>query len=211
MDMFSAKNDTIDPLSTVIKLFIYSFKPIGTKLSIGHGRVRIQEVGPFQSTVRSLFGDKKHDINILNFPVIYACLHYLHNDQQTDEQRVAYAYLFTTARSAFTCLKETYQGNDIVYNLDQLQISMDACIQGTTNNSPIMRSYNTPDGIFKQTMYTHINTSVWTGPRIQVILGLLHELMDDGLSDLSRTLALQTLGAFMDYMDANVAYVIGKR
>ena len=61
----SSKNDTLDPLSVIIKLFIYAHKSVGTKLSIGSNKIIIQEPGIFQGTVRKLCGDQKNDINII--------------------------------------------------------------------------------------------------------------------------------------------------
>jgi hypothetical protein len=37
------KNDTLDPLSVIIKLFIYAYKPVGTKISISNNKIQIQE------------------------------------------------------------------------------------------------------------------------------------------------------------------------
>jgi hypothetical protein len=37
----SSKNNTLDPLSIIIKLFIYVYKPVGTKLSIGSNKILI--------------------------------------------------------------------------------------------------------------------------------------------------------------------------
>ena len=56
------KNDTLDPLSVIIKLFIYGYKPVGTKISISRNKIFIQENGFFQSTIRSVFRDSKNDI-----------------------------------------------------------------------------------------------------------------------------------------------------
>ena len=38
----SNKNDILDPLSIIIKMFIYSFKQVGTKISIGNNKLCIQ-------------------------------------------------------------------------------------------------------------------------------------------------------------------------
>ena len=83
------KNDTLDPLSIVIKLFIYAYKPIGTKISISNNRIYIQEIGVFQSTIRSLYRDSKNDINIIFLPIIYACKFYL-----AEENKHRYLLLF---------------------------------------------------------------------------------------------------------------------
>ena len=67
----TSKNDIMDPLSVIIKLFIYAYKPNGTKLSIGANKINIQEPGLFQGFMRKIYGDQKNDINIILFPIIY--------------------------------------------------------------------------------------------------------------------------------------------
>ena len=79
--IYSSKNDILDPLSTIIKLFIYHYKPIGTKISISNNKLIIQERGMFQGTVRMIYRDTKNDINIIFYPVIFACKYFLANDK----------------------------------------------------------------------------------------------------------------------------------
>lgn len=52
-----SKIDTLDPLSVIIKLFIYAHKLVGTKLTIGCNKINVQDPGIFQGTVRKLYGD----------------------------------------------------------------------------------------------------------------------------------------------------------
>ena len=80
------KNDILDPLSIIVKLFIYSYKPAGTKISIGNNRIYIQESTYIQGIIRKINGDTKNDITILTCPVLYACLNYLKN---TDNQFIS--------------------------------------------------------------------------------------------------------------------------
>ena len=37
----ASKNDILDPLSVIVKLLIYYYKPIGTKISVGNNRIYI--------------------------------------------------------------------------------------------------------------------------------------------------------------------------
>ena len=87
--IYQNKTDILDPLSIILKLFIYNFKPQGTKISISNNKIILQEVGVFQGSVRKIFGDSKNDINIIYGPVVYACLKYLSNDE-----REKYQYIF---------------------------------------------------------------------------------------------------------------------
>ena len=122
------KNDVLDPLTVIIKLFIYAHKPIGTKLSILNNKIKIQEIGIFQGTIRTLFGDKKNDINIIIFPIIFACNTYLNGQNKTKFRK-----LFETSCISFDKLKETYQGNEIIYNIDQLKTIINSFLNELNN------------------------------------------------------------------------------
>jgi hypothetical protein len=71
------KNDILDPLSIIVKLFIYYHKPIGTKISIGNNRIYIQDSTYIQGFLRRYNGDSKNDINILLCPILYSFISYL--------------------------------------------------------------------------------------------------------------------------------------
>jgi len=67
------KNDILDPLSLAIKLYIYSYKHAGTKISILNNKIDIQEIGIFQSIIRTIKGDTKNNLINMLFPLTYAC------------------------------------------------------------------------------------------------------------------------------------------
>lgn len=83
------KNDILDPLSLVIKLYIYSFKPAKTKISMLNNKIEFQEDGMFQSTVRTFNRDTKNDLINMLLPLTFACETYL-----TDEDRTKYIKIF---------------------------------------------------------------------------------------------------------------------
>lgn len=188
----TSKNDTLDPLSVIIKLFIYAHKPVGTKLSIGSNRIVIQEPGVFQGTVRKLFGDQKNDINIIFFPIIWASKYYLADDKA----RPRFTQLFEIVVGSFDKLKETYQGNEIVYNIDQLKSIVQNFIKSETfDPNTLYTSYDSPGGKIKQGIYTHIN-SIWNERRLGVVFGLI----DDILETTSKEISLNLISTLYDYM-----------
>ena len=167
------KNDTLDPLSVIIKLFIYAHKPVGTKLSIGCNKIHIQEPGIFQGTVRKLYGDKKNDVNIIFFPIIFACQSYLGNPKF----RARFIRIFDIVVSSFVNLKETYQGNEIIYNIAQLKsIAQNFMDNAAFDPNILYGSYDSPGGKIKQEIYSHINT-IWTDSRLNVIFGMIDEIL----------------------------------
>ena len=167
------KNDTLDPLSVIIKLFIYAHKPVGTKLSIGDNKINIQEPGIFQGTVRKIYGDKKNDVNIIFFPIIFACQAYLGDKKY----RTRFIRVFDIVVGSFDNLKETYQGNEIIYNISQLKSIAQNFIDNELFDPNILYgSYDSAGGKIKQGIYSHINT-IWTDSRLNVIFGMIDEIL----------------------------------
>lgn len=179
------KNDILDPLSIIIKLFIYNYKPIGTKISISNNKLLIQEYGIFQSTVRKFNGDSKNDINIIYFPIIYACKYYLSNEYKNRFEKI-----FNKLLNTFDKLKETYQGNEIVYNIDQLKNIIISFLENNDfDPNIILNNYDSPSGKIKQDIYRHINT-IWTEKRLNVIFGYIDEILDSNSEELTNNLIL---------------------
>ena len=167
------KNDTLDPLSVIIKLFIYAHKPVGPKLSIGDNKINIQEPGIFQGTVRKIYGDKKNDVNIIFFPIIFACQAYLGDKKY----RARFIRVFDIVVGSFDNLKETYQGNEIIYNISQLKSIAQNFIDNELFDPNILYgSYDSAGGKIKQGIYSHINT-IWTDSRLNVIFGMIDEIL----------------------------------
>ena len=210
-----SKNDKLDPLSVVVKMFIYSYKPIGTKLSIHNNRINIQDVGFFQGTVRTLYGDSKNDINIIFFPIIFACKYYLSNNPNSQPNNgligKKFNTLFEKISDAFDKLKETYQSNEIMYNIDQLKNIVNSFL---TNNdfdlTNLSNTYNSPAGKIKQDIYKHIST-VWTEKRLNVLFGYIDEIIE-----LSKTNAqielinnlIDSLNSYMNCIDYLVYNIV---
>ena len=115
----SNKNDILDPLSVVIKLFIYSFKPVGTKISIGYNKLSIQENTYVQGVWRRLNGDTKNDVNILLCPILYACENYLKRKSNKEDDAVFLA-IFKITLDGLVNMKQTYAGTPIVYNIEHI-------------------------------------------------------------------------------------------
>jgi len=189
------KNDTLDPLSVIIKLFIYGYKPVGTKISISRNKIFIQENGFFQSTIRSVFRDSKNDINIIYFPIIFACKFYL-----CDDKKKKYLSLFNKTLDSFDILKETYQGNEIIYNIDQLKNIIASFIDKPDfDPNTILSNYDSAGSKIKQDIYKHLN-SIWSIKRINVIFGYIDEILESSSSELTNNL-INSLNTYMNCID----------
>ena len=112
----ASKNDILDPLSVIIKLYLYNSKPLGTKISVGNNKVDIQYSTYVQGIWRRYNGDSKNDINILLCLILYSCITYLKNDEIRD----IYLPIFQISLQALTNMKQTYANTPIIYNIEHI-------------------------------------------------------------------------------------------
>ena len=145
----NTKNDILDPLSVIVKMFIYSFKPVGTKISIGGNKLHIQENTYIQGAWRRWNGDTKNDVNILLCPVLYACTHYLkviskrgkpvkNGNGNGNAALDPFCAIFKGALDGLTNMKQTYAGTAIIYNIEHIVniIGLFMKKQGDNNKRP---------------------------------------------------------------------------
>ena len=200
--IYQNKTDILDPLSVILKLYIYNFKPEGTKISVSNNKILLQDIGIFQGSVRKIFGDSKNDINIIFGPVVYACLKYL-----SSEEREKYLYIFEIVSASLNKLKLTYAGNEIVYNIEQIKNVIDSFISKKDNDiSLLVSNYNTNGFKIKQNIYDHIN-SVWTNERRQILLGYIHEIKTFVSQEYENELII-SLSSFLNCMDITTKNII---
>ncbi len=213
MDLIATnKNDILDPLSVMVKLFIYNYKPIGTKISIGNNRVYIQDTNVIQGIIRKINGDSKNDINILYCPIVYACSH--HKEQ--------YLKLFEIALKGLDSLKSTYANTPIIYNIEAIitlissQKEKEREKKGSkekdtkeTKEKEELKKESVVDSAMnkiKENIYQHLN-EVWTPTRINILQGYIHELTENQNPQI-KTLLLEGLMRFMDCIDTYVSNIL---
>ena len=200
--IYQNKTDILDPLSIILKLYIYNFKPEGTKISISNNKIVLQDIGIFQGSVRKILGDSKNDINIIFGPVVYSCLKYLSSDE-----REKYLYIFEIVSASLNKLKLTYAGNEIVYNIEQIKNVIDSFISKKDNDiSLLVSNYNTNGFKIKQNIYDHIN-SVWTPERKQILLGYINEIKNFVSQEYENELII-SLSSFLNCMDITTKNII---
>jgi len=200
--IYQNKTDILDPLSVILKLYIYNFKPEGTKISVSNNKIVLQDIGIFQGSVRKIFGDTKNDINIIFGPVVYACLKYL-----SSEERDKYLYIFEVVSASLNKLKLTYAGNEIVYNIEQIKNIIDSFISKKDYDiSLLVSNYNNNGFKIKQNIYDHINT-VWTPERKQILLGYIYEIKTFVSQEYENELII-SLSSFLNCMDITMKNII---
>lgn len=203
---YSSKNDILDPLSIIIKLFIYSMKPVGSKISIGNNRLCIQENTYIQGVWRKWNGDTKNDINILLCPILYACIHYL----KQQEHQSLFMPIFKQAQDGLVNMKQTYAGTPIVYNIEHianiLNMFLDNADTVNVHETNSIVNIDTPMYKIKENIYHHLNES-WTNHRKNILFGYVKEILEVNNTTLKGML-IDGLSKFMDCMDTIVSNVL---
>jgi hypothetical protein len=196
------KNDILDPLSLIIKLYLYSFKPIGTKISILNNKIDIQEMGVFQSTVRTIKGDTKNDLINMLFPLTYACEIYLSLDSHSK-----YKCIFERVIKSLDNLNEVYQINEIGHNIEQLKnIITNFLLEDNFNPKTIILNWDEPASMLKKSFYKQTN-SIWTKDRLDILFGFINEISNTQSEELEQFLII-SLSAYMNYIDLIVIKLI---
>ena len=195
-----SKNDILDPLSVIIKLYLYNSKPIGTKISVGNNKMEIHDITYLQGIWRRYNGDSKNDINILVCPILYACVHYLTSEDVRDD----YLPIFESALQALSNLKQTYANTAIIYNIEHLINIIQSHIGKDASNGIV--NTDTPLYKIKENIYQHLN-EVWTPSRRAILFGLIKEL-SEVKNQLLRQQLLDGLTIYMNCIDMLVSNVL---
>jgi hypothetical protein len=198
----SNKNDILDPLSIIVKLFIYYYKPLGTKISIGNNRIYIQDSTYIQGLLRRYNGDSKNDINILLCPILYSCITYLKNDEIRD----TYLPIFQISLQALTNMKQTYANTPIIYNIEHILNVVQMFVDDPVPKINNIINTDTPLFKIKEHIYQEMN-QVWTTERKNILFGFIKEILDVNNLLLKQNL-LDGLSKFMDCMDIFVSNIL---
>lgn len=63
----------LDPMSSIVKLVILSYKPVGCKVSVANNTLVVQQPSIVQPALRFMSGDSKADLHCLYHPIESAC------------------------------------------------------------------------------------------------------------------------------------------
>ena len=170
------RNDYLDPLSVIVILALNSYYPLGTKLAIHSSQIYLQTNNILQGPQRYFYGDKKTDINILYYPIIYATRQYilnLNNDLLNLEQKEELVKLFEKSKIGLIKLRDTYINEDIIYSINRLIDIIDKSLKNKQINDQFNETINEDSIKFK--IYDEIN-KIWSIKHIKCLLLLFEEL-----------------------------------
>lgn len=203
--LYPNKSDILDPFSCIIRLFIYSFKPLGTKISIVGNKLEIQNISIFQSTIRTIQRDTKTDLINLLFPITFACEKYL--SENSLEQSPIYKTIFNHVLKSLDNLNQVYQINEISHNIEQLRNIVVSFMEDPGYNAQkIIHNWSDPCSMLKKEFYIQTN-SVWTENRRTIVLQMIDELLSAKTHDEIDKL-LNALNMFMGYIDIVIISLI---
>jgi len=185
------RNDYLDPLSVIVILGLNSYYPLGTKLAIHSNQIYLQSNNLLQGPQRYFYGDKKTDINILFFPIIYATKQYIINmeDKEIKEDLIK---LFEKTKIGLIKLRDTYINQDIIYSINRLIDIIDKGLKFEQFNEIIN------DESIKFKIYDEIN-KIWTNKHIKCLLLLFEEL--DKRNDNNRNNLILSIEYFIKDME----------
>ena len=196
------KNDILDPLSLVIKLYIYSYKPARTKISILNNKIEFQEDGLFQSTVRTIKRDTKNDLINMLLPLTYACETYL-----GIKERTHYIKIFEEVIISLDKLNRVYESNEITQNIEQLKNIVSKFVADKDfDPQTIIPNWDEPATMLKKSFYSQTN-SVWTPNRLKILFGYIDEI-ENSKSEENTIILIISLNTFMNYIDLIVCNLI---
>lgn len=163
------KNIIIDPMSSLIKLSILKYYPVGTKISISDNMITILDPGLLQGTYRFIKGDGREDLHNLYVPLIKSIEWFWNNDN------IEIKYLFDFAINGLEILKASYPINStICHTLDLYIHHLTTKQTKTFQNKNIDYTNNSNNSNINNEIHEYVR-NLWNQREIHIIIELLLE------------------------------------
>ena len=167
MSGYKNKNDknnsqVLDPLSSLIRLALLNFKPVGTKLSFFNNTIYFQEPDILQSAKRWSSGDNRTQIHNLYNPIFK-----IH--QWYDNTKPQFIFILNTAKNGLQKLIQCYDNDSstIAHSINYYIETIDNIL---ANNIKTDELKNTTD------VYSIKLKDLWTDREIEIIYLLLLDI-----------------------------------
>jgi len=192
------KENVLDPLSTIIKLAILSYKSDFTKLAIRFNAISLQETCFYQSAIRYLFGDSKDLLHCLKEPITIACNYYLH-DYDSGEHDIT--LLFKLAVKGIQKLKITYATHRIIIScLEYYELIITSYLD-RSDLQDTFRIDKARDEYSEKLITSMLNS--WSDNDIGIIIGLF-----DNLERNEKFNLIKVIETFMVSVDASINHIV---
>lgn len=139
------KNMILDPLTSIIRISILSFKEDGTKISINNNKISYCPPGLFQGTIRLAYGDNREDLHNLYNPIIKAT--------EWFEPDKIIRNLFIHSIQGLKLLRKSYSKNSTIYHT--LRLYQDLLKYKLNNNSINKQDLTTSCKLLVETKLSH--------------------------------------------------------
>ena len=114
-----ASNQILEPLTTIIKLAIISFKPVGTKIAIDSNKIYIQSPNYAQSISRWWYGNNREELHYILKPILRAI------DNYEPSKNVELKNIYEFSVKGLKLLKNSYDNtNSVLCHALDLYISL---------------------------------------------------------------------------------------
>ena len=164
--MSNNSSQVLDPISSLIRLVLLIYKPIGTKLSFNNNKIIFQEPNLLQSTKRWTLGDNRSHIHNLYNPIFKINLWY-------DINKVELIYLLEKSKQGLKILLECYnsdESNVVSHSINYYLKTIDTMLNNDINNSLNENLVETTD------IYSIKLKKLWNENEINIIYLLLLEI-----------------------------------
>ena len=157
------KNIIIDPMSSLVKLSILKFYPVGTKISINDNMISILDPGLLQGTYRFIKGDGREDLHNLYVPLIKSI------EWFWDKENKEIKHLFDFATKGLEILKASYPINSTICHTLDLYIH-----HLTTKQTKTFQNKDIEYNSSNNEIHNYIK-QLWNPREIHIIIELLLE------------------------------------
>ena len=101
------KNLILEPLCTLVKLILLSYKPDGTKISIYNNTIQFHEPSMIQGFLRIWTGDCREDLHNLYNPIVKVL-------EYCDRENIKHIYLLKKCVEGLNIVLKVYDSNTII-------------------------------------------------------------------------------------------------
>lgn len=167
----------LEPLSTIIRLGIISFKGVGTKIAIHNNKLYIQTPNITQGVVRWTYGTNREEVHYLLKPIIRGLSFY--NPSDNNDFKVIYEF----AINGLKLLKKSYNNSSstLCHALDLYITLIEDSIKGIPNTK-LEKYYNINTDELSESLEISQNTkinieslfkNVWKNEEISLISNMI--------------------------------------
>lgn len=124
------KNILLEPLSSIFRLLLLKYKPVGTKISICNNSIKYNSPGYSQGIMRNINGDAREDLHNLYNPLIKCMEWFPIKENGEEKENEMYKYYYTESIKGLKFLVDSYEKETIInHTLNHYIKMIEDCIE----------------------------------------------------------------------------------